>query len=186
MELWKPVKGYEGLYEVSNKGQVRSTERSVTQLSRAGVPYTRAMKSKLLAQVPGSTGRYLYVHLANVTKQHFSVHFLVLSAFVGYPQPGQEGCHCDGNSHNNALSNLRWDSHRSNELDKQTHGTLRKGDTHASSILTSEQVKRIKEDLSKYPGKKYGRYTELARIHGVDSKTIGALHRGDRWAHITP
>lgn len=55
--------------------------------------------------------------------RHASVHPLVLEAFVGPRPPGMEACHADGNKTNNALSNLRWDTKRANELDAIRLGT---------------------------------------------------------------
>ena len=83
MEKWLPVPDYVSLYEVSNAGNVRSVVRQITQISKKGVPYTRTMKSKPIVGFTGSSGRYRFVHLANVGYKTFSVHALVLRAFVG-------------------------------------------------------------------------------------------------------
>lgn len=180
MENWAAIPGYSGYYEVSDLGRVRSTEREVCQLSRCGKPYQRVMKSKLLSAVPGSKGKYLYVHLADKQKAHHSVHSLVLRAFVGEPLPDQEACHNDGNSHNNVLTNLRWDTHSSNEEDRQKHGTVPKGEVHSCAKLTNTQVAQIKADLAAYTGKHYGKCVAIAALHGVSSKYVGEISRGTK------
>ena len=184
MERWLAVPGYEGIYEVSDEGQVRSIERSISQKSRTGAEYIRTMKGVLLTGVPGSDGRYLYVHLSNSHKQHHSIHSLVLRAFVGEPKEGQEGCHNDGDSHNNRLANLRWDTHEANELDRKAHGTVCKGETHASAHLTNDLVRQIKADLAAYSGKPYGMYSQISKKYGISPKRIGEIHRKRCWAHI--
>lgn len=113
-EVWKPVPKYEGSYEVSNLGRVRSLDR----INHRGW----SLKGKMLK--PGDMGRY-YQH--SLTKDGKAVkyltHRLVLEAFVGPPGKNEQGCHNDGNSKNNHLSNLRWDTSSANNRDKVAHGT---------------------------------------------------------------
>lgn len=113
---WLPVVGWEGLYEVSDQGRVRSVERVV----RFGAT-TRTVPSTVLK--PGKTTKgALYVVLSNGKSCNRRVHQLVLEAFVGTCPPGMEGCHWDDNKENNALTNLRWDTHSANEFDKVRNG----------------------------------------------------------------
>lgn len=124
-ESWKAVPGYEGYYEVSDLGNVRSVDR-VVPCSRHG---TRTLKGKRKNARPlghrDKKNRYLAVTLvkysAPVTKL---VHVLVLEAFIG-PRPGEayQACHRDGNEKNNALDNLRWGTISENNLDRVKHGT---------------------------------------------------------------
>lgn len=115
-QQWLPVVGWEGLYEVSDQGRVRSVERVV----RFGAT-TRTVPSTVLK--PGKTTKgALYVVLSNGKSCNRRVHQLVLEAFVGPCPPGMEGCHWDDNKENNALRNLRWDTHSANELDKVRNG----------------------------------------------------------------
>ncbi|MDM3894746.1 NUMOD4 motif-containing HNH endonuclease [Mycobacterium intracellulare] len=121
-EAWRPVVGWEGLYEVSDQGRVRSVERIVQFGSQ-----TRTVRSTILK--PGETTKgALYVVLSNGRPKNRRVHQLVLEAFVGPCPPGMEGCHWDDDKKNNALTNLRWDTHSANELDKVRNG----GHTNAS------------------------------------------------------
>ena len=120
-ESWLPVVGYEGQYEVSNRGAVRSLDR--------WVPYSdgrkpRFARGQVLKPMQGSTdprtGLHLRVDLSKTTTRY--VHQLVLEAFVG-PCPAGYLCrHLDGDATNNALSNLRWDTARANNLDTVRHG----------------------------------------------------------------
>lgn len=111
-ETWKPVVGYEGLYEVSNLGRVKRI--AVGPGARAG----RILKARRL------NGGHLTLGLYRDGKREkFLVHRLVLLAFVGPCPDGMQGCHApDPDPSNNRLSNLRWDTQSENEFDKVKHG----------------------------------------------------------------
>ena len=95
-EVWKPIKGYEGFYEVSNKGNVRSVER----FDRLG----RRRKSELISvNSVQQLGLYHYGKRKNL-----SVKNLVADAFLEAPQADEKLVHVDGNPKNNCVENLRW------------------------------------------------------------------------------
>ena len=119
-ERWLPVVGYEGFYEVSDHGRVRSVDRTVKFRDGRVFSYTSQLRSQT-PQVP-------YGHMAvglkrNGKRRTVRVHRLVLEAFVGPCPEGMEGCHNDGDASNNALSNLRWDTSSANKQDMIRHGT---------------------------------------------------------------
>ncbi|MFH5231920.1 NUMOD4 motif-containing HNH endonuclease [Antrihabitans spumae] len=118
-EEWRPVIGWDGYYEVSNHGRVRSVSRVVPHAAKVAV----SVRPRPLKQTPNARG-YMQVGLArNRTHRTSKVHALVLSAFVGPCPVGMEGCHEDGNPANNQLDNLRWGTHSSNVKDQVRHGT---------------------------------------------------------------
>lgn len=100
-EIWKDIAGYEGLYQVSNHGNIRSHKR---------------MPNKLLKQSPTNCG-YMKVELYKNAKgkMHY-VHRLVAQAFLPNPHNKSEINHIDGNKANNVLSNLEWASRSENQL----------------------------------------------------------------------
>ena len=119
-ERWKPVSGYEGLYEVSSHGRVRSLDRNVTRSDGQVHRY----KGKLLRTPLSTGGGYPFVRLSAQGKtQVRTVHSLVAEAFIGTRPEGMEVCHNDGNPANNRLDNLRYGTPSENELDKLRHGT---------------------------------------------------------------
>jgi hypothetical protein len=185
MEIWLPIKNYENYYEVSSLGRVRSVERTVKQYSKNGLTYQRVMKSKLITPVKDSKDRYMYVHLSNGIAKHFSIHSLVLKAFVGEPKQLQECCHLDGNCKNNRLDNLRWDSHLNNEKDKELHNRVYKGESHHNTSLTVDQVKLIKKSLSEYVGSKYGRNVKIGNMLSICPLIIGDISRNRTWKHVS-
>lgn len=167
-ERWLPVVGYEGLYEVSDRGRVRSLHR-----------VRRGRADRLMAQKVDRRGR-LTVCLASGGRKKFTqVHQLVLTAFVGPCPPRHEAAHNDGQAQNNALNNLRWDTHWNNMQDKRRHGTCYqpKGELHPMHVLTAGDVARIFASQE--------RQVALANQFGVDQSVISNIKTGRLWSHIT-
>lgn len=103
-ELWKPVVGYEGLYEVSNLGRIKSLDRIVTNSN--GVKITK--KGRLL-KLQKSIHGYLYVALSKSGKSKpISVHRYVAEAFLERKEGKAFVDHIDTDKTNNRASNLRW------------------------------------------------------------------------------
>lgn len=124
-ERWLPVVGYEGLYEVSDHGRVRSLDRFIP--SPRGKSGKRRHKGRILAATVSPATGYRTVTLADAAggrKLYYAlVHRLVLEAFVGPCPDGMECCHKDLDRSNEALSNLRWDTRSANTLDAVNHKT---------------------------------------------------------------
>lgn len=119
-ESWLPIPGWEGWYEVSDLGRVRSVDRWVSYSDGR----KRFYPGQVLSQQGARQGRHPQVCLCRNKKYTFrEVHSLVLEAFEGPRTPGLECCHYDGDPSNNKLSNLRWDTRSANSLDAVRHGT---------------------------------------------------------------
>lgn len=135
-ETWKPVVGFEGLYEVSDRGRVRGLDRLV----RTKGGSLRPQSGQLRALVPSSKPPFystVMLYRRN-TGSCAQVHRLVLEAFVGPCPRGCECCHYDGNAQNNRIENLRWDTKSANGSDRKRHGTAgghrsRRARLHTSS-----------------------------------------------------
>lgn len=118
-EEWRPVVGYEGFYEVSNLGRVRSVDRVIEdawgrQCSLRGVlrkPYVSPKGYPLVRLSVGNVRKY------------FTVHRLVAIAFLGPPPLGKEVCHTDGDKLNPRADNLRWGTPSENQADNLRNGT---------------------------------------------------------------
>lgn len=117
-ENWRAIPGFEGLYQVSDQGRVRSLDRM--RLNK--VSGTARIKGRMLKIRTNKDG-YQQVGLYKNGKQRMSyVHAIVCLAFYG-PRPlGAEVCHNDGNPSNNHLSNLRYDTSSANSYDVVKHG----------------------------------------------------------------
>lgn len=168
-ERWLPVVGYEGRYEVSDLGRVRSTPRRRT---RGGL-LTPALRE----------GYPFVVLYLNGTRHAHSVHHLVLEAFVGPRPEGQVARHGSPDRQDNRLANLCWGTYKENEADKLRDGTafrLPRGTAHWRSELTEEIVRAMRQRYA--AGGVLQR--ELAEEYGV---TPGAVHdviRGRRWSWV--
>lgn len=114
-ERWLPVVDYEGFYEVSDLGRVRSLPRQTV----SGVQGGKILKPQL-------TNRFGHLKVTpsrdGVVKQ-VTVHRAVLAAFIGPCPEGQEVRHLDGNPANNRLDNLAYGTKGENNLDAVRHGT---------------------------------------------------------------
>lgn len=110
VEIWKPVRDFEDLYEVSNLARVRSTEITQERISKNGYFYIYHRRMKLLSYFTTNKG-YIAVHLYKDSKQfNKSLHRLVAEAFVPNPDNLPEINHKDENKANNLPSNLEWSS----------------------------------------------------------------------------
>ena len=113
-EIWKDVEGYEGLYQISNYGNVKSIERLAYKQYRGN----RKVNSKILKQFKCSG--YLCVKLYNKSKcKTVRVHRLVAETFISNKNNYPEVDHIDTNINNNNVNNLRWCTHKSNFLDNK-------------------------------------------------------------------
>ena len=159
MEQWRDVIGFEDLYEVSNHGQIRSKKtnaiKKLTFRKKENRPYLGLWKNNKV----------------KICKPHR----LVLEAFVGKCPKGLEGCHNDGNTLNNHINNLRWDTPKNNHADKIKHGTTNRGERCGTAKLTLVQVNAIRKD------------NRLQRIiaeeYSVRQSLISRIKNGTRWQH---
>lgn len=168
-EVWKAVVGYEGSYEVSNLGRVRSLDR-VVESPTAARGYPKRVIGRLLRPQNHSAG-YLHVRICRTTRL---INHLVLEAFIGPRPDGLEACHNTGNKKDNRLSNLRWDTHVANCADCVEHGTAPRGEGNGQSKLTEAAVLDIRSG---------GDRATLAARYGVGVKHIDRVRAGGRWAH---
>lgn len=123
-ERWLPVVGYEGSYEVSDHGNVRSVDRCVMRSN--GVPQTiraRILKGIVADPEAGYVEVTLY-HNGTGIKRH--IHRLVLETFVGPCPPGMEALHANDMPADNRKTNLRWGTKTENGADAVRNGRCHK------------------------------------------------------------
>lgn len=190
-EIWVDVEGYDGVYQVSDLGRVRSVRKT-----------TWGLKVIILKLYEDKRG-YLYVGLHKKGKaKNVPVHHLVLNAFVGPRPEGMECCHFpDRDPKNNCLDNLRWDTRKGNHSDKKLHGTTglgrkmskntrekmsisarkqnRVGSKNPYHKLTEEEVVEIRKRCSEGVTKR-----ELAEEYDVSPSAISGIVRRISWNHI--
>lgn len=119
-EQWLPVVGYEGLYEVSDHGNVRGLDRKVN--CNGG---TRIQRGTTIVGEISDKGYRRVLLWRSSQRKKCSVSALVAEAFFGPRPRGMEVCHNNGDSLDNWWGNLRYDTHPANIRDAVQHGTQR-------------------------------------------------------------
>lgn len=177
MEIWKSVLDYEGFYEVSDLGRVRSVARSVSRgLGRSGV---QRRISVLLTPSVSAKG-YLRLQLCkNGICKKYHVHVLVLEAFVS-PRPlDLEGCHRNGNQLNNEVGNLKWATSEENNADRATHRTLPRGSNSVSAKIDEVIALKIKSWIASG----FSTPRIVAEL-GVSKHIVNNIRCKKAWAHV--
>lgn len=162
-ETWRDVPGYEGLYQVSDKGNVKSLSR---EMWNGKGYYLR--EEKIIKQSEDKHGRMVLGLYKNKNRKNYFVHSLVALAFIGERPKDYVVAHCDGNNKNNDLSNLRYDTVRENSID-----VFRHGQRIVTGKLSNEEVLEIRKLY------KTGDYTQvdIAKMYNVRHSTISKIVR---------
>jgi hypothetical protein len=121
IEEWLPIAIFEGAYEVSDHGRVRSLERTVTAMYH-GRPAQRSLRGRILKPSTNRDGYQRVTLCSNGVSQTWLVHQLVLKAFVGPRAEGMVACHANDIPADNRASNLRWDTPAANVRDQVRNG----------------------------------------------------------------
>jgi hypothetical protein len=170
MEIWKDLPGYEGKYQVSDQGRVRSMDREVICKSRDCKSYTKRLKGKLLTPRKGDDQGHLTVRLCNPRSRPF-VHQLVLLTFNG-PSKGRICRHLDSDISNNTLANLAFGTRRENSIDFVLCGNRR-------GLLNLDQVREIKLRLLLGYS-----LAEISKALNIEKYTIRRIRAGKIYAYL--
>ncbi len=173
-EEWRSVIGYEGLYEVSNYGRVKVSDRTVHH-PKGG---QRFAKGRILKPC----GRHYLgvgIHKNGISRRE-SVHALELAAFVGPCPEGQQCRHLNGDPRDNRLINLVWGSAQANREDQKRHGTQTQGERHHRAKLTKWNV-LIDIPVLTARGMTL---TQMADELHVSRSTIHLILTGKIWNHL--
>ena len=144
MKRWRPIPGYEGLYEISDLGLVRSLKRTVMRSN--GSPMS--IPGRIRKTPPNRGYPTLVLHRGGF-RENFAVHTLVALVFIGPRPPGTEVAHWDGDPSNPRLSNLRYATPIENDSDKIRHGTRSAGERNGRSRLKKSDIIEIRARVAR-------------------------------------
>lgn len=170
-EIWKDIEGYEGLYQVSNTGKVKSLERTVW-VNRG---YYRTVQERIVKLSKISSG-YLQVQLHKEgERKHYLVHRLVATAFIENTKGYTEVNHRDENKQNNCVENLEWCSRSYNS----NYGTKNKriSEKNTNNPKRSKPVigiNKISGLILEFPSAR-----EASRQTGINNRNIIKCCKGD-------
>ena len=123
MEIWKDIKGYEGLYQVSNIGRVKRLETKTKCFDNGKTTAYRVVKERILKPHLRDNNGYASLLLSKNSKiKRFLIHRLVAESFIDNPNNYPLVMHKDNDRQNNNLSNLQWGTHKLNHTQKINEG----------------------------------------------------------------
>lgn len=165
VELWKPIKGYVGLYEISNHGRARLLSGVILK------PFKRGRK--------GAEYWSVDLHKSGAKNKIYYVHRLVAIHFVEKPDNKNDVNHIDGNKENNMSFNLEWVTDRENKLHAYAIGLRsNKGEKNPNSRLTAREVSFIRYIKGLYP---IILEQDIADFHGVAIPHVNQILNFKKW-----
>jgi hypothetical protein len=176
-EIFKDIIGYEGLYQISNLGNVKSLEKKL----KNGNGY--AVRKEIIMTPGKKENDYLFVYLCkNGSKKAFYVHRLVAIHYIPNPENKPEVNHKKSNKTDNRYFMLEWNTREENLVHSYKEGTRKPqfGSSNSAARLTENKVKKIREiySLGETSQRKLAESFNVSHaiIHGVINKT--------RWSHV--
>lgn len=186
-EQWREVVGYEGVYEVSNHGRVRSVDRVLEFMSKHGTIGKKFSKGKELSQHKsrGYMGVMLYNSSTPENKRRFKgVHVLVAAAFLDKPEWADRVNHMDLDRSNNHVSNLEWTDHTGNIRHAIENGRQLGvcGERNHGAVLTEDDVRWMRANAESNGGSFTRR--EIAERFDISLSGINSAINGTTWKHV--
>jgi NUMOD4 motif/HNH endonuclease len=179
VEEWRDIDGYEGFYQISNRGQVASLQR---QVKHPGGGFATLTGRILKESLTGSGYPFVALCRDGMTRQHM-VHRLVAKAFLGSAaDPRLQVNHKNGNKVDNQASNLEWVTPSQNLRHAVRVGlhVAARGEATGSHRLTENQVRDIR---TRY-GLRQANQQALADEFGVHNSTISDIVNFKKWKHV--
>ncbi len=180
-EIWKDVEGYEGRYQVSNLGRIKSLARYIETTSRWGGNFYLLRKERIMKPGKSPNGYRIVTFHTDGKPKHFTVHRVVAMCFLPNPNNLESINHKNGNKEDNSAHNLEWCTHQENVLHAYNSGirVSVKGSKVNGAKLDEAQVRTIKSiNISEVSNSAIGRY------FNVSAGAISAIRTGKTWGHL--
>lgn len=180
VEVWKSIPDLP-FYEASNLGRIRSVTRYKTIANRWGGKTTRIHYGRVLAEKlkPNGCGGF-YASFYSDGGKYIQVNRAVCSAWNGRPPSDRhEAAHLDGDSTNNAATNLVWATPTENASHKVSHGTAPRGIKNGCAKLSDVKVRNIRSSAASGTTK-----AELAKKYKVSISVISLVTLRKSWTHV--
>jgi hypothetical protein len=179
-EEWRDVPGYEGYYQVSNLGRVKNARPPTSRPSKRADGTPADIRGGRMLQLYRNKRGYLEVHLCKAgIPRFYTVHRLVLNAFIG-PRPERYVCnHIDCDGTNNALSNLEWVTPQENLDHMVSLGRSLRGAKNHNTRLTATDVQDIRRLYAEGMS-----YEQLAERFGVNRRTTRDVVTYRSWKYL--
>lgn len=183
-EFWKPVKNFEGLYEISNLGNVKTLKRTWRVLNYQSKKYqTMYNKEKLMNCVISKTGYKQVVLMKNNKKTLKLIHRLVAEAFINNTENKPCVNHKDGNKLNNNVNNLEWCTYKENNIHALKNG-LSKSYLKGKYGKEHNKSKKINQyDLDGNFIKTWDCISDVTRQLKIDSGRITKCCKHQKYCH---
>jgi hypothetical protein len=171
-EIWKDIKGYEGCYQISDQGRVKSLQRIVKH-SKGG---KKLIKERFLNQHVCKSGYYSVLLSKDGINKRVMNHILVAKTFLQNLENKRTVNHIDCNKLNNNVTNLEFLTDSENQLHALKNGIKPKGENHKNSKLKENDVIEIRSSNQSL--------MELSKQYNVAFQTISDIKRKKIWKHI--
>ena len=180
---WYPIPEFEGYYEITRCGRIRSLPRWVRSHPRhLGGVGIRKIPGRELRPSPIKIQRYLRVTLTKESVHyHRYIHCLLAEIFIGPRPPGMLVCHNNGKFQDNRIENLRYDAHEGNMLDAIAHGAVARARiTRGGEILSDERVMEIRQILAE----RGNRITAISKELGIRRGIVKGIAMYRTYRHV--
>lgn len=174
-EIWMPINGYEGIYEISNYGNIRSLDR---RKRHSNIGFTSICKGQTLKPKTHANG-YYEVSLCKNGKSKFKlIHRLVAQSFIENPENKPQVNHKNGNKKDNHINNLEWVTQKGNAEHAVKIGLYGNGERMYNHILSEKDVLEIRK---LYPE---NTLSQLSNSYKVSITTIHYIVTRRAWKHV--